>query len=210
MDEGFYQEIEENDCISSLALRYGLFWETIWNHPNNLALKQLRENPNTLLAGDRVFIPAIQIKEEQCAAQQRHRFVRKGVPALLRLFLKEGSAPRAGVRFVLVIDGESREGRTDSQGMILENIAPDAQRGLLTLFEGDRRESIALRFGAMDPVTESSGVAKRLRNLGFLGDDDSPEALREALHRFQVAQGLPVTEELDATLRDALSDAHRS
>ncbi|MFH1075402.1 MAG: hypothetical protein V1753_00935 [Pseudomonadota bacterium] len=50
--------VKQGDCIESIAFKHGLFWETVWNHPNNQQLKQERKNPNILLAGDKVFVPA--------------------------------------------------------------------------------------------------------------------------------------------------------
>jgi hypothetical protein len=79
--------VQEGDCISSIADQYGLFWQTIWNHSSNAALKQQRGDPNILKPGDTVFVPDRREKFEACATDQRHRFILKGVPAKLRLRL---------------------------------------------------------------------------------------------------------------------------
>jgi Putative peptidoglycan binding domain len=81
--------VKDGDCIDSIAAEHGFFPDTIWNHPDNSDLKQLRKDPNILLAGDKVMIPELQIKEVWKADRARHRFKRKGVPARLRLrFMK--------------------------------------------------------------------------------------------------------------------------
>ena len=50
------------DSMASLAKQYGFTWEQLWEHPKNQELAKLRENPNTLMTGDVVFIPDIEPK----------------------------------------------------------------------------------------------------------------------------------------------------
>lgn len=82
-------KVKAGDCISSIAFNHGLFWETIWNDPNNSALKAERGDPNILKQGDVVHVPDLKLKEHSGATEQRHRFVRKGTPAKLRLRILE-------------------------------------------------------------------------------------------------------------------------
>jgi hypothetical protein len=50
--------IEQGEHLSHLAAQYGFRdYLTIWDHPNNAALKDKRQNPNVLFPGDSVFIP---------------------------------------------------------------------------------------------------------------------------------------------------------
>ena len=87
-------EITHGDCIDSIALRYGFFPDTLWNHSANADLKQLRKDPNVLFPGDKLVIPDLQLREENGATEKRHRFRRKGVPAKLHLrFLKAKDPP---------------------------------------------------------------------------------------------------------------------
>lgn len=77
--------VRQGECISSIAYEYGFFPNTIWNHPDNEQLKQLRKDMNLLEVGDIVKIPEKEEKEESAASEQKHRFRKKGVPAKLRM-----------------------------------------------------------------------------------------------------------------------------
>jgi hypothetical protein len=85
--------VQPGDCISSLAEEHGLLWETLWNHPNNAQLKRQRQDPNILLPGDVVHIPDIQLRIETKSTDQKHQFVRKGVPAKFRMRLLKPEEP---------------------------------------------------------------------------------------------------------------------
>jgi len=84
-----YYKIKQGDCVSSIAHDHGLFWETIWNHPENKQLKEDRKDPNILYPGDELFIPAKEEKLESCSSESKHSFRKKGVPAKLKFrFMK--------------------------------------------------------------------------------------------------------------------------
>ncbi len=85
--------VETGDCISSIAFDHGFFWETIWNHPQNAELKSKRKDPNILQEGDVVHTPDLRLKRESRPTNQKHKFVRKGAPAKLRLRIMEEPKP---------------------------------------------------------------------------------------------------------------------
>lgn len=80
--------VRQGDCIDSIALRYGFFPDTLWNHGENAELKRKRKYGNVLEPGDEVFIPDLTVKYEDKATEAKHRFKRRGVPAVLRLVFK--------------------------------------------------------------------------------------------------------------------------
>lgn len=87
-------EIVQGDCIDSIALRFGFFPDTLWDHGSNSELKRLRKDPNVLFPGDKLFIPDIQIREVDKPVEKKHKFRRKGIPAKLHLrFLKPKDPP---------------------------------------------------------------------------------------------------------------------
>jgi hypothetical protein len=77
--------VRQGECLVSISFEKGLLPDTIWRHPANDELRRLRSNQHVLLPGDELRIPRIESRAEQAATGQRHRFVRHGVPARMRL-----------------------------------------------------------------------------------------------------------------------------
>ena len=204
--------VRQGDCISSIAHEAGFFWETLWDHPGNAGLKQLRRNPNALLPGDKVFIPDKRRKEESCDATQLHTFRIKGVPVRFSLQLLDcGGDPRPQVPYTLEIDGSSRRGRTDAGGRISEIIPPAARRAKLTMGPSGRPSEVyEFQLGHMNPLDDIAGLQARLQNLGYLkqvtGEMDA--ATRGGLRKFQRACGLAETGEPDGATHSTLAGKH--
>lgn len=191
--------------MTSIAFEYGFLEKTIWNHPQNSELKRDRKDPNILNPGDVVHIPEKQEKQESRATDKRHAFVRKGVPAKLRIRLLLNEKPRADEKYLLDIDGEVFSGQTDANGWVEHTIPPNAKGGKLILNNGD--EEYPLMLGGIDPIDETSGVQARLKNLGFYAGEVGGEMSADtetAVKNFQGAKGLPVTGLLDQQTKDAL------
>ena len=207
--QGNYQ-IKPGDCLISIAAEYGFFWETLWNLPENAQLKRVRKDPNVLLSGDLLTVPERRHKDESCAVDARHSFVRRGTPAKLIMHFVEDGEPLAGEEYVLDIDGEIRTGQLDGNGGLREVIKPNARRILLTL--GDD-EPFEIALGTLDPVTTISGIQGRLRNLGFAPgaiDGVPGPKTKYAVQLFQESQGLEPTGAIDGALQESLLKAHGS
>ena len=65
-------QVKPGDCVSSIAFEHGFFPDTIWNHPSNKQLKEKRKDPNTLCAGDSVYIPDLREKVVNKPTNQMH------------------------------------------------------------------------------------------------------------------------------------------
>jgi len=231
--------VRQGDCISSIASKHGLFWETVWNDAKNGKLKNERKDPNVLLPGDIVYVPNKELKQQPISSNQKHRFRKKGVPAKLRLRLMQEpeppgatvadedgdeaqapestpqeDEPRANVPYILEIEGVQVEGKTDSQGYIEHSMPPDAKVGKLIVEPATPNEIvIPLKLGTLNPISEITGVKQRLNNLGFdCGDkDDSITAgFKAALKVFQENHSLDMTGELDQATRDKVREVHGS
>jgi hypothetical protein len=206
-------EVQEGDCIESIAATNGLLWQTIWNHPNNESIKNARASRNILLPGDHLFIPEKVLKTYDRSTDARHTFVRKGIPCKLRLRVLQSGKPRANESYRLVVDGKEYSGTTDGDGWVEVAIPPTAQSGELTVGSTPlQRQVYSLDLGGMDPVTEPSGIQKRLTNLGFdceeTGTMDEPT--RTALALFQKGENLDATGDPDSDTLDKLKKRHGS
>jgi LysM repeat protein len=205
-------KVKQGECISSIAQDYGFSWEQIWNDSANEELKQKREDPNVLFPGDEVVIPDKKARKESVSADQKHKFRRKGVPAMLRLeFVDDQGNPRGNVPYVLDIDGQSFSGNTDGEGKIEQRIPPNAKQGQLRLGD-DGSEVYNIRLGSLDPVSETTGVQQRLKNLGYecgSVDGEAGPKTREALMAFQKKHELSETGEIDQQTLDKLQQLHK-
>jgi N-acetylmuramoyl-L-alanine amidase len=210
--------VKQGESISSIAYTNDFFPETIWNHPDNAELKKTRVDPNALYPGDIVVIPEKDLKEENCAPEQRHRFRRKGVPAKLQIqFLDEEGKPRAEIPYILDIKTKSGRvvpfinNKTNEQGYLKESIPPDAAEGKLTVGEGEEQEVHKIKLGHIDPIDTISGVQARLNNMGFVcGKEDGKLNIktRLAVEEFQAKYKLkpldPEAEEIDRETLDKI------
>lgn len=199
-------KVQPGDCIPSIAFERGFFPDTIWKHPDNSALKNLRKDMNVLLAGDEVTIPDKRVVDVEKPPEKRHRFRRKGVPKQLRIQLIDIDKPVANMGYQILIDGVRSSGTTDGDGWLKHSLPPNAKVATLIYDNGMQYE---LDLGHMDPVDELSGVQKRLKNLGFYGgeiDGRLNEGTAVALREFQGGNGLQVTGQADAATKDKLKE----
>ena len=64
--------VTQGEHLSQIAKRYGFRdSRTVWDHPDNAALRERRPSPNVLLPGDVIQIPAKRLGRLPCAT---HRF----------------------------------------------------------------------------------------------------------------------------------------
>lgn len=217
----------QGDCLSSIASKHRFHnWRTIYDHPENDALKKRRPNPNQIYPGDKVFIPSRETKEVDRVTGHNHVFIVDALPIKLRLVVKdEDWTPFRGKRYELRVDSQAKpySGVTAESGGTIEHPQPnepkikaDAKEAELTIWLDDdrlRQPSVwRLKLGHLDPIEEITGVQKRLANLGFpirrLDDKELPAAAIEALRSFQGKAGLELTGENDQETKNALLKNH--
>jgi len=205
--------VQEDDCMSSIAEASGHFWETLWNHPDNVQLKEVRRDPSVLMPGDLVTVPPIAPKEVSKATGATYRFRRKGVPAKLRLRLLKEGEPRANESYRVDIDGRLTRGVTDGDGFVDIYIPCNAKQGKLWVGPPGDEKMHLLQIGKTMPVERIQGVKQRLKNIGYrcgFIDDEITPVYEDALRAFQKDHGLPETGKADDATRQKLVDVHRS
>lgn len=119
--------VAQGDCISSIALAKGFKWETIWNYASNSELKKLRKDPNILLPGDVLIIPPKTRKEVSRATEAKHKFVKKGTPAKIKMRLLQEGKPRANVSYIFTVEGKIHRDKTGADGYLMFPIPPNAK-----------------------------------------------------------------------------------
>ncbi len=201
--------VGDGECLSSIAAKYGLSWDAIWNDSANSALKEKRKDPNTLVPGDVLSLPDRVEKVVSCETAKVHRFKLSAEEVLLRLQLFEDEKPLADMDFELKVKGIVLTGKTDADGVLEASIDPQAREGLLTV--GPEKKPFDLRFGRLQPITEIKGIQARLNNLGFDSGNEEDRLnpnTKEALRAFQKRFGLEVTGEPDQATVDKLAEIH--
>jgi hypothetical protein len=196
--------VSQGECVLSIADRYGFFWKTVWERAENEELRRLRADPNVLQEGDDLFVPDKEVKEESCATEQKHRYRRKGVPGKLRIRVLVDDEAQANANYVLLIDGRSRNGTTDSDGFLEESIPPEAVEGELRIKKDGHERRFYLSLGHLNPVDTDAGVRQRLLQLGYNIEADFEGSVK----RFQTVNDLTVSGQVDDAFRRKLKEVY--
>ena len=202
--------VKQGEQLSGIAEKYGLSNDTIWNHPNNAAVKNKRKFPHVLLPGDQLFIPDKKKKEEQCPTTKVHRF--KVKTSQLKLFIAITDfhhQPIPNSDCELKVEGTVFKLKSDGAGRVQAIIPATAQTG--TLKVKDLGLDCPIKIGHLDPVDEDPGWKGRLMNLGYYaGPFDATDTveLREAIEEFQCDHKLKVTGKIDAATEAKIKERH--
>jgi len=205
-------QVRPGDCFTSIAFQNGFFWQTLWDHPDNKALRDARKDPFTLVPGvDSVVVPDPRQRDEACQTAKVHTFRRRGVPARLKIrLLHHDGTPRANEEYFLEVNGElvADDKRADGEGHVEVFIPNDARSARLYLDGGE--EIVDLALGRLEPPTTLRGVQARLLNLGFYRgpiDGEDSAALADAMARFCHAEGLAASLSREAVFQK-IEEAH--
>src|ERR1022692_3859471 len=100
--------VKQGDHLVGIAEDNGFHdYRIVWDHPQNAELKKQRQNPNILYAGDQVFIPDTQVRDQDCSTDQKHKFQVNTETLRLRLVLEDlYEKPIAGAPCDLMVDGD--------------------------------------------------------------------------------------------------------
>jgi len=204
-------KIQPGDHASRLADRFGFAdFKTIWNDPQNAALRAKRNDPHVLMPGDTIHIPDKQQKTVDRPTGKMHTFVVKRRKLLLKLTVLDFDArPVAKKDCELEIDGAIFKLQTDANGCIQQAIPRTAIGGTLKI--PDLAYEFPVKIGHLDPVEEDTGWRARLINLGYhpgVMDSNDGLQLQHAIEEFQCDHKLKVTGIPDAATRAQLKGTH--
>jgi hypothetical protein len=198
--------VEQGECLSSIAARYGgLSWQDLHDHPDNAELKKSRPNPNVLAPGDEVTLPDPgPAKWVGATVERRHRFLVKLPKVKLRVRIVDRTGKAlGGKRFSLSVGARDVDGTTTSDGLVEAEVrATESSARLRVWLHDDGPDALPtidrqLSIGDIDPIDSTSGVQGRLHNLGYrcplsneIADDlDDPTLV--AVRSFRAKNGLP-------------------
>lgn len=205
-------QVQQGDCLLTIAEQYGFLWETVWNHSANAQLKNERKDPNVLRPGDVVRVPAIRLREYGRSTEARHRFRKKSNRAKVRVqVLDYEHRPRKAVSYVAMLDGEIHRGSTDVNGYLEILAPPNAQKLRLEVTQDGETDLYEFQLGHVDPIETMNGVRQRLINLGYRcapGDAPVDEELQGALKEFQRRTNMTENGGLDGATRAKIKSLH--
>lgn len=200
-------KVKQGECMVTIAAQNGWLPETLWDQPENEALKEQRKGDmHCLLPGDAVAVPTRRPRDEGVPTDGVGRFQLAVVQPKLRVKLIDDDQPRSGASYRLEYDdGQVLEGSTDGDGWVDQPLPLSVRKAVLVLADGAERYELAV--GGLDPADTPSGAQGRLRNLGYYFgklDGQMGPGTQAAVRRFQRAKGLEATGELDEATADAL------
>ena len=216
--------VKQGDHISKIARQYGFEdYETIWDHPENAAIAEQRQDPHILFPGDRLYIPEKEEKYEVGSTNQRHHFQLIGQQIFLRLRLLDTNWNAiANKPIELRVDHLEHELTTNGDGEIEQSINKKSEYATLSYTETEDNFDviIPMHIGSLDPVDTEPGQKARLNNLGYFAgppedikdqNTDSPEEAQQfqsAVEEFQCDHDLEVNGFCEATTQAKLVEIH--
>jgi hypothetical protein len=208
---GTFHLVRPGECMATIAHAYGYSSpDELYRHADNAALRERRADPNVLAPGDRVAIPDGHPSATRVRVRkgQTNRLVADVPRTPVRLQLRDQrGGTLANRRFQLDAGGLVIDGQTDGDGWLEARVPLDVRQAAIAVWIRGANDPWPTRWtlaiGDLDPLDARTGVAGRLRNLGFTATDPA-----DAIRMFQIRAGLSATGEADAQTLSKLREAH--
>jgi len=209
--------VKQGERMATIASQYKfLRWQTLWDFAGNADLKDLRKNPNILFPDDDEVVIPTKLKREAEVAGGKAKYVVKCGRETLRVGFAVGWDWVERVSYTAKPDtgGPDLTDFLDSDGWMRIDVPPNTSQVQVALWTDDPDTPFAtyeLKVGELDPVREVTGVQARLASLGYYDgaiDGDAGEVTAAAIAQFRSEYGLPLGDQIDDDLRDALEGLH--
>lgn len=210
--------IRPGDYLTALAAARGVDPAEIWEDSRNAELKKLRPNPEILAPDDLLYLPTPSPKPAPTAPGTTTRTTAKLPTVIIHLKLTGANGKALANQTLRIIGGTNPISKTDGAGAA--EIEVSVGTPFLTVFASPSGASFKVLIGHLDPHDTDSGALARLRQLGYIGDEEpwlgegrdgyAPKEqeraaqLRAGIGAFQQANGLKITETLDAATQAEL------
>lgn len=203
--------VRQGECAASVAARYGLSATALLDRDANHGLRDARANPHVLAPGDVLDVPEPAVRQLAFSPGGTKRYTASVPRTNLRLKLTTPTGEAAAnKRFQVELPGAKSpiEGTTDGDGVLDVPIGVNYTSATILLFLGEEDPiRLPVRIGHLDPEHLDSGVAGRLRNLGYSVGEGS-EALAQGVRAFQRRESLPESGVVDEDTRARLVERH--
>lgn len=205
--------VKAGETLYSICRETGNDWATVWDHSDNAELRRSGRTPGLLAPGDRIHLPAATPRSATASTSTCTTFCVRPDTLITRVRLILDDSPAHGRAVIIRLPDGDLSTYADDQGVVEFPLRGDERRATLEVQHDGETLEIELNIGALDPVTELTGVQARLNNLGFgCGEADGvlgPET-RAALARFRSARGIVSSAILDDVTRRELTAQHGS
>jgi hypothetical protein len=207
--------VRQGDYLAKLAHQFGFDADDVWNDPANGALRELRKTPDVLYPGDVLQLPVAKPESQSLVGGSGNAYA-ASIPCVeVILVLRDDTgnllpSEPCEIEGCGPPDGPAPP-PTSSDGDGKITLAVPVTQREVTIHLPRKNVTLQVLVGDLDPIEETSGVQKRLQNLGY-GDwseaDEEDETLAGATRAFQKDAGLEPTGTLDDELRQALLRRH--
>jgi hypothetical protein len=205
-------KVQQGECLISIAQKFGIVdWRTIYDHPENEAFKELRQNPNMICAGDEVYIPGLEGARVKAEANKKLTFVLRQAKAYFPVRLTNSKfEPLADISYTLSVYKSEKDlkddplqrfedQKTDEDGFVEQLLPKGAKFAVLEYAPYESRPSLTLKkrffIGELDDPRTKEGTRSRLNHFGFFSgegrfNDESKELFSKQLEGFKEKYGL--------------------
>jgi N-acetylmuramoyl-L-alanine amidase len=122
--------------------------------------------------------------------------------------------PIANAPYLINIDAQLSEGKSDTAGLVELSISPSAKRVMIRFYPNTQEELVfTLNLGEMKPVDTIEGVRQRLINLGYACEAQGEELsddLQAALTNFHQDNKMETNNRIEQDTIDKLKALHGS